>query len=358
MREGISFLVGNGFNKLLANLVSEETISKRLEEISVLYNKFSKLFDEIMEEYNLKTKEEAIELFYNALAVVNLVITNSLTPKENWKICLDEMKKELDEEVTARIYSVIDEFISDETNGFYGELRKEFKSYGFFVDRESVKQNKDRLFIFTTNYDGCVDIFFRFNDSDGFLFNDLFNRSACPEYTEDYVCFDESITPEAPLLFHLHGSYKFFIRQEGFRYVTIKLGNYESLDFRNLIPVIIYNAPKMKEELIRRFQVLDTYFNFFKENLRENTRKLVIIGQSLSSDPHILDAISWSYHNIDEIVIMDVDDQLEKVKNRILKQVKQKLKKDDILDKFKLINTKELNDISKFYGMLEDLIVN
>jgi hypothetical protein len=357
MRGGVSILVGNGFNKLLANMISSDSISNRLNEIAVLYNKFSELFEEIKNEYSLRSEEEAIELFYNALTIVNLVINNSLNPQENWKVCLNEIKQELDREVMDKIYSVIDEFISDETTGFYGNLRKELKKYGFFINRESIKQNKDRLFIFTTNYDGSVDIFFRFNDKDGFIFNDLFNRRACPEYTEEYVCFDNSITPEPPLLFHIHGSYKFFIKQQGFRYVTIKLSDYNSSDYRNLIPVIIYNAPNMKQELIKKFEVLSTYFSFFKKNLQENTEKLIIIGQSLLSDPHILDAISQSYLSLDEIVIMDIDDQLEKVKDRIYKRVIQKFGENNLLDKFRLINTREIRDISEFYDILEKLIV-
>lgn len=358
MQGGVSILVGNGFNRLLANMIPSGSISERLNEIAVLYNRFSELFEEIKNEYGLKSEEEAIELFYNALTVVNLVINNSLTPRESWKVCLDEIKQELDREVMDRIYSVIDEFVSDETTGFYGNLRKTLKMYGYFVDREPIKQNKNRLFIFTTNYDGCVDIFFRFNDEKGFQFNDLFNRKACPEYTEDYVCFDDSETPEPPLLFHLHGSYKFFIKQQGFRYVTIKLSDYSSLNYRNLIPVIIYNAPNMKQELIRKFDVLSTYFAFFKKNLKENTKRLIIIGQSLLSDPHILDAISRSYPNLDEIVIMDIDDQLEIVKNRIYEKVIQRFKRNDISDKFRLINTRKIEDMSKFYGILEELIVH
>jgi len=357
MEKGVSILIGNGFNRLLANLISLDSISERLSEIAVLYNRFSELFEEIRNEYSLRSEEEAIELFYNALAIVNLVVNNSLTPRESWKVCLDEIKQELDREVMDRIYSVIDEFVSDETTGFYGNLRKELKVYGYFIDREPIKQNKEKLFIFTTNYDGCVDIFFRFNDEDGFQFNDLFNRRSCPEYTEEYVCFDDSETPEPPLLFHLHGSYKFFIKQQGFRYVTIKLSDYSSLNYRNLIPVIIYNAPNMKQELIRKFEVLSTYFGFFKKNLKENTKRLIIIGQSLLSDPHILDAISRSYSNLDEVVIMDIDDQLEIVKNRIYERVIQRSKGNDVLDKFRLINTRKIKNIPEFYDTLEKLIV-
>ena len=81
MRDNIAFLVGNGFNRLLAGLVDDVKVSKRLQEVSVLYNRFSEMFKDIMERYNLNSQEEAIELFYNALSIIQTTINSSLTPK-------------------------------------------------------------------------------------------------------------------------------------------------------------------------------------------------------------------------------------------------------------------------------------
>jgi len=358
MRNNIAFLVGNGFNRLLANVIGDIEVSRRLQEISVLYNRFSEMFKDIMEKYNLKSQEEAIELFYDALGIIQTTIDGSLTPKENWRNCLEEMKTELEREITDKIYEVIENFIEDETSGFYGNLTRIIAEHGFYLCTETANKNKNRFLIFTTNYDGCVDIFFQFDRSiKNFSFEDLFRGSGCPGYPGQYVCFDDTVSPSPPLLFHLHGSYKYFQKREIFgRYITIKLSRegYRILNIRELIPVIIYNAPSFKEKLIEKFQLLRIYFRSFKDNLQKTVRKLVVIGQSLISDPHILTVIAESYFGLEEVVIMDINPF--PVKDRIVKKIKELRKNDDIPDNFRLISTGEINTISRLYDVLNEHI--
>ncbi|WP_421077518.1 hypothetical protein Mjas_07345 [Methanothermococcus sp. Ax23] len=190
---------------------------------------------------------------------------------------------------------------------------------------------------YTTNYDGILDIMLMRNNgrylSDGF---EAYNKveikfdsedawNACKFNLSNFLKSHKNDN----IIAHLHGSYKFINTKSGKtrKLIKTKDGNHPI----GYYPVIVYNSPILKYDLIEQIDVLKWYFLHFRLSLGECS-KLVIWGNSLRTDPHIVDAICQNFDKEKPLYIIDINPKsvIERLQNTC---------KNKGFDKFKNIKT-------------------
>ncbi|ADC69546.1 hypothetical protein MFS40622_0864 [Methanocaldococcus sp. FS406-22] len=123
------------------------------------------------------------------------------------------------------------------------------------------------------------------------------------------------------MILHIHGSYKFIRLYEKTVKMTQEYARqqYENGNFEVDFPVIIYNNPKIKQKIIERNDVLSKYFEYFKDSLK-HCSKFVIWGNSLRTDPHIVEAICQNFDKGKPLYIIDINP------DPVIKQLQNKCK--------------------------------
>ncbi|GEM_PF-4505671 len=316
-------LLGNGFNNSLQNFIEDERLREDIQQVIELWHALDERLGENFSESDLERVYEAFDV---------LRMLKFFEKNEVYKSCFNELQNAVDSELANTIWDIVEGFVNLETNGFYIRLADYLNRslFRIFLPFQAVNNNK--VCIYTTNYDGIAEIVLAYDPNE----EDERRRIKLPDMFgwchEKYNCFSQSNfirDYEEPKLLHLHGSYKFYY----YNRLSIKLKRSYINEFKQFEePIIILNAPRLKERQIMRYPVLDAYFSSFQFDLKRYN-KLVIWGQSLRSDPHILETIKKSLGEKKkevekkkdrfefEIVIINLEDELE----NIVRSIKQKL---------------------------------
>ena len=354
MGDNIVWLIGNGFNKSVENTLENTELKLSIKNHIKLWDKFERIFGDIRKSLSNDkniSDEEVIEQIFKLFDIFsslgNPMSSNNYAERINY--CINLLKENINKTVASKIFEVILDFMKAETDGVYGELNRS----GINSDLGKLL-NKNTNFFFTTNYDGIGEMVFGIDSDDKRISKDhriadFFNN--CPMSQDSYLCYymRHNLKDARGCYLHLHGSYRYFLKQ-GTGPIKLKKEFIEKIVQDNKLlngftPIIIFNAPNTKLHFIEANSLLSNYFNLFKEALYKN-HKLVIWGQSLKSDPHILKLITDNYDRLEKILILDP--QGEKIKERI----SIKLQQPD-LEKFHIINPKE-QSISKLVEQVLD----
>lgn len=338
-------LTGNGFNFMINSFIENNkgALSRELKipiekidelisdisEITSLWQEFDELFEELIKTYPEMTHEELIRMinmvleFFNGSESIERLVPNCSS-------AISYLKDGLESVLVEKIINICEKFKTFEAKDNYKILNKIFPDFGKSF-RDIMKGICSDVLYITTNYDGIKDTLLAENYdfiADGFGMGS--NGSLV--LTENNLGYNE-------LCLHLHGSYKF---QKEF-YETIKLrGTTE-----NKNPLMIFNQPELKEKQINSDNVLREYFFKFKNRLRSG-EKLIIIGNSLRNEPHIISAIN-KFFNKEGNTVYIYDACPESVEG-ILKE-----KISTPLFDIRLINTKEFSSSTDFINSLKEI---
>ncbi|GAA4494887.1 hypothetical protein GCM10023172_05760 [Hymenobacter ginsengisoli] len=294
----IAFIVGNGFNYLVEDIIrkiptrdltAKQILTKRetadsIRAITALWKKFDdafKAFHEHFAEKGIKiSDEDLIRLIYT---VINLFSSmdgfEKILPKED----IAKLNTVFSGFLLNKIREIAKEFQEHENSAAYGRVRTYFPNLTTELEQMIRDKNLSKVSIFTTNYDGILDTLTTWPRG-GFMFSDGFAKSGplstlemVPEYTHGNKL----------ILAHLHGSYKFS---------KIYGRTYKKRDgFDNEEPVMVFNNPKMKEEIVRNDNVLSEYFDLLGTCLSKYDN-LVILGNSMEAEPHIKKLIARNFN--------------------------------------------------------------
>jgi NAD-dependent SIR2 family protein deacetylase len=313
----VVMIVGNGFNQLVKNVVESSieisnegagicviqprhdvglslqsdivTIGKKPKSNSDLVKEIEDLsnlwleFDEVLKEIkgDKLNDEEAISYVTSMIAFLsNERIFKKIFSEEQ----IIQAKFLLETVLYEKLIKICEKFRTQHNEGFHKDMKKEFSSFGskFNAFLNAKKQNKTS--IYTTNYDGILDTIST-GSPYGYITEDGFRDR---EFKEDTI-------NDAPyFLAHLHGSY-LFEKDCG---ITKKKGN----ACKNNYPVMVFGSPKLKESVIKNDNVLNAYFQKLKSDLKTCDR-LIILGNSMNSEPHIIDAIEKHFNKKGNIFI-------------------------------------------------------
>lgn len=285
----VAFLVGNGFNYMVENIIRKhvtghETPAQLIEKrstadsiisITSLWRKFDDVFQELTQQFEERgvriSHEELIRMIY---AVINLFSSMSgfeqiLGPED-----LTRLKTVFDSFLLNKIREIAREFQEHQKSEAYGKIRGYFPTLPGSVEDMIRGRSLGKVRIFTTNYDGVLDTIFTKRPY-GFMFSDGFVNSQA--YADLLELEPAYVTGNDLILAHIHGSYR-FTKRYGRTYKTK-----ENADNRE--PVMVFNNPNMKEEIVKGDNVLSEYYKAFELTLSK-AEKLVILGNSMEAEPH------------------------------------------------------------------------
>lgn len=290
-------IVGNGFIHHLKSIVQLEignysddaipghlnTLASELNEVTELFSQFEKLESEFRD--LLKVEGRSVESVYQ---LVDDILTWYQTRSAHGELssqledCLNHINRIGEQLINEKIQPITKGFEDQETKGVYANLTHFTGNKVGDRIQKKLNEKSDKLGVFTTNYDGFLEQVLRTSDSSnfGFLLKDGFAGSADRPKTlyDDYFCKKRFIG-------HLHSSYKYGWNGENWEKHSVR----NSGSNRN--PLIVYMNPKQKLGFIKRNEILRRYWNHFEFWLKESD-EVAIYGNSLSSDPHILNALS------------------------------------------------------------------
>lgn len=291
------------------------------------------------------TKGESIILIYGVLKYFVIML--------NIKAC-KSVSELYSHGIDIRTKDVGLEFLNMEKNGEYRRFCKFFDENGSFGEslRSLIPENSN-LHIYTTNYDGLLN--YLFVDNGNYILNDGFSNhyGYLKEEYRDYYSKREpywflyyyKVSSTKNLCIPLHGTHKFVLKDGK----TYKIKKDIPKDTSKLKPVMVFGNPDKKLELINDDFVLKHYFEIFKESL-QNCSKLVIFGNSLKSDPHIVEAILTNFDEKKELIIVDYDESCcNSVKDRLNQNIRYNIK-------FK--ETENIKTTDKLLDLFEELIKN
>lgn len=311
----ISFIIGNGFNYLINDIVrnypvspfspwpsnirsTKDSIISEIGKITSLWKKFDELFEELKEKNPQYDAEELIRMIYSVIDFLSNIDTfqKILSPT-----LINEIKKSFEFLLIDRIRDIAKEFSYHESSQGYKDLKKLFPNFGKDFEEILKKYSVNQCDYFTTNYDGILDTLLTLPDYK-YLANDGFQRSSMPDY---YELNDLSLRSSKIRGLHIHGSYKF----EKLQGDTYKIGK----SIENSEPVMIFNNPQFKGDLVRKDTVLNQYFYTLSNSLR-NSDKLIIFGNSMKNEPHIKKAINSFFTGVDKklFICSDKPDAVKK----------------------------------------------
>jgi len=355
-------LLGNGFNysvlSFLRNKNANEDLIQFTKEICYLWNRFDDIFREIQANFSFSTSEECIEFIYYFLDLIRTIRPPSNVRARNFIDCLNVIRNFIENSVLYSLYDIIIRFMRLETEDFYTRIAR------FLVEQNSILEDLIKnlsINIFTTNYDGIGEIVFCYNPQrrprEKIQCPDLFSKSAClmDGNIYRYVCFDPLVKHENCLL-HLHGSYKFFVHDNR----SIKFIRDGCLWFKQQVetgvhmweeytPIIVYNAPSLKRKIISRFDILSVYFQIFLDSL-EKSEYLIIWGQSLRNDPHILNELQRFLRRFRKIIVIDVNH--ESVINTLFSEIDYRVKEDIIVK----INPESFDSLRDIFIQIQQIM--
>lgn len=309
-----SILVGNGFLFHLEHLVSNyEYDSNLVNDIISTRNLFWR-FKNLENDLNdILSRNDSIE---NILSLLNDLFFwyHKLDSFPISQECYNELRDNVKKIIDDNIVPIIQEFERSEKTHTYSKLWSLVKQ---FKIGESLTNHQDEIGVFTTNYDGYIDQILRKGDFDendklkGFVLKDGF--AGGDNYHK--TLYKPHIN-HSKIIHHLHSSYKFGWNNG----VIIKTPSNQS----NTDPLVILSDPNQKLTNIRMNSVLSTYWENFIYWIN-SSEELVIYGNSLQSDPHIVDVIIRYSTNIKTIYVIEKDlNGFDEVKSR-LNEVEDKL---------------------------------
>ncbi|MBG0769531.1 hypothetical protein [Methanococcus maripaludis] len=383
MGENICFIIGNGFNHLIKEIcrnkveyykdnkiphhldrklgeerpigikIRKVDNKKELNNFLINFEKLINLWDEperpfsdlvynlnlLLKDHNLTT-EQIIGIINKTSEFIENKLSNESSVK-NFHV------KDLSLKINSiLIYDALkncsDRFQDYENNGNYTILRELFRDEkGYFGKCFDELIKNENIHIYSTNYDGIIHSILSYYvetkstlnyfGADGFINGDF----------QTWV-----LQRNRNLLLLLHGSYRFMLNEESNINKPTTYGY--DLSEKNH-PIMVYNDPCLKMDVIRNYYVLNYYFEIFKESL-QNCSKLIIFGNSLKSDPHIVKAISNNFDKEKELIIVDYDEDCCKSVENILKEHCQ--------FKIKFEQTKEIHTTEELLNLFEELIKN
>lgn len=317
-----TFIVGNGFVHHLLELVQKDidkvtrpnkpsdflvTLAKELKEVSLLFSKFEDIEKEFEQILGVKKPSESVLNVIDSIMYWyrNVGIKSEYDTLYN---CSNQFIQIATRIIEEKIKPIVIQFENQEINGVYGELTKWVGSYKIGDKIDSYLTNGGhQIGVFTTNYDGFLEQLTRIDGSanNGFLLNDGFAGSKT---------LPKTLYPplkQERFLGHLHSSYKFGWNGEDWEKFDTSESN------RNPDPLILYMNPTKKLEFIQRNWLLAAYWNHFLDWIKKSD-EIVIYGNSLAFDPHIVDALKQSNSSC---VIYIVDKQFDAIKNRLPKKL-------------------------------------
>ncbi|UHG93304.1 SIR2 family protein [Spirosoma oryzicola] len=294
----IAFIIGNGFNFLVRDIVlafptnllptnlktSKDDLANAISAITSLWRRFEELFYELKDKNPRLNDEELIRMIYSVIDFFSSIEAfQKALPHET----IESIKEVFDFLLIDRIRDIAEEFRQHENSEGYKDLKRLFPFFGDHFKSILERNNIKDCDFFTTNYDGILDTLLTRSTRDlGYLTVDGFgNNKDYPLYLRLY---DDTLQNNHIRCIHLHGSYR-FEKKNG---ETLKTRNDNNK--ANSDPVIIFNNPLFKEQLIRRDPVLNHYYNFMSSSLEE-ADKLIIIGNSMQNEPHLKSLIQRKF---------------------------------------------------------------
>lgn len=307
-----SILVGNGFlfhlEHLVRNYGYDSNLIDEIKDAQNLFGKFIEIENDLKKILQTDNSIENIlsrldDLFYWYHKSVSIPISSD---------CYNELNQRIKEIIDDKIVPIVRSFENHEKQGTYGKIWKEVEEYSI---GESIEKSTDEIGVFTTNYDGYIDQILRKSspstDESGFVFKDGFagNKS------HPLRLFDLNLKSKK-IIHHIHSSYKFGW-SDG-EVIKVRSGEHNS------DPHVLFSDSNKKLIHIRMNYVLSTYWENFIYWIN-SSEELVIYGNSLQSDPHIVDVIIRYSTKIKTIYVIEKDlNGFDKVKSR-LKEVENKL---------------------------------
>ncbi|RTQ48516.1 hypothetical protein EJV47_16220 [Hymenobacter gummosus] len=302
------FLVGNGFNYLVANIIKSHDgtgLSKRvvdakdacinnIEFLTRLWERFDEAFAELKKEAKGLNEEELIGLVQcviNFLSCLEGLVEN---------VDISQIQKLLgtlfDKFLVQKVIEIAQDFRRHENIEEYKHIKQYFKIIPYEIE-SFIKSNPQCLFnLYTTNYDGILETVFakeRREGVSGFLGEDGFIRKISENPVR--LALDRTRLENQKIKFlHLHGSYKF---AKNFGMTCKILGNTQ-----NNNPVMVFNRPEHKGNLVRGDDVLNTYFEKLRRDL-STCDKFIILGNSMRNEPHIKELLRDSIRSEATIVV-------------------------------------------------------
>lgn len=293
-------LIGNGFNYMIEswiNNLSEDFISnkigeskseiiQKINEITKLWQKFNDIFEEIRHKNPKLNDEELIRIIYS---VIDLFSTMSGLEKIMGQQKLLQLKSLFDSLLLDKIKDIALEFKNHHESVGYKNIKKLFPDFGKNFNKIITENKVDYLHIYTTNYDGILDTLLT-DEPRGFIFHDGFGSISSNRFLGFYdynINFTKTIC-------HIHGSYLY---EKNFG-VTYKLKE----NLQNIDPVMIFNNPDFKEDIIKKDTVLLEYYKLLENDLK-NADQLIIFGNSMVNEPHLKNIIK-KYGNRKKLEIL------------------------------------------------------
>ena len=308
------WLLGNGFNFAVNSFLSDDSISDDIKQIIRLWDTFTELFQDIRSKLGCSSDEEAIQYIYAAIDIIKSIKSwNKINTTNDFLKCIELIEIFIRNNIDQALYNIILRFIKSECNGTY----KKLVSYLYKNDPRvwEILDETNSVF-FTTNYDGIGEMILSYDpysEPHKIKYSDFFSYETCltKEYGK-FVCFNASM--EASNFFlHLHGSYKFFehtsqlikLTHQGCEELLELYNNGNIQILQEYAPIIVFNAPKLKRNIIATNVILHFYFQLFRKELAGyNDNVLIIWGQSLRNDPHLVDVILKNLDSLYKIVVI------------------------------------------------------
>ncbi|HKK63606.1 MAG TPA: SIR2 family protein [Bacteroidales bacterium] len=315
----LAMIVGNGFNYLVSDLIRNyenqrtsneeelQEIAKSIDGITRLWERFDDVFRDLREKSNGLNDEEVIRMIYTVLDFFSSIEGfKQILQQED----IESLKNIFDGFLLNKIREISNELTKHQDNAGYSELKRLFPNFGHNFFNLIEEKEVEKLHIYSTNYDGILDTLLTDDKRGGFVTRDGFSRGAGPENI--FLDLVPEYIDEKYLLAHLHGSYK-FKKHYG---KTLKLRNNDFNDS----PVMIFNNPDTKQDLILDDNVLRHYYNQLSEDL-EKYDKLVIFGNSMKTEPHIKELINKYFNDKGKCIVVvsphpeEIADELEHIFN-------------------------------------------
>jgi NAD-dependent SIR2 family protein deacetylase len=302
------FLIGNGFNNIIANLVrnapnsnlpdnikdTQEATADNIIQITKLWEKFDKDFDELAKETGQNNQEELIETIY---AVINFFSSLERFSSVIGPERIEELKGLFGNFIVDKIVDIAKDFREHENLQQYKNLKWYFPILPMAVS--ALLEDKDRkINIYTTNYDGVIDTILskpydRTTQTSGFQGGDGFTRrNPFNALLLNFV--SEHMDDKQMLIMHMHGSYK-FTKYAG---MTNKIKGVQE----NNQPVMVFNRKKVKGRIVKSDNVLSAYFERLRNDVKE-AQRFVILGNSMITELHIKEMLKANLSPSTEVVV-------------------------------------------------------
>ncbi|MGI4970943.1 MAG: SIR2 family protein [Janthinobacterium lividum] len=259
-----------------------------------LWERFDEAFDELKRETKGLGDEELIGIIQ---CVINFFsCLEGLTDNVDIAQIQGLITQLFDKFLVQKVIDIASDFRHHENIADYKGIKQYFRELPKEIDR-FINENPELKFnVYTTNYDGILETVFakaRPQGGSGFFAEDGFIRKISEN--SPFIALDRTRLENSKMKFlHLHGSYK-FAKVFG---MTCKISGPE----KNKNPVMVFNRPTQKGNLVRGDDVLNTYFEKLRRDL-STCDKFIILGNSMKNEPHIKELLSNSIRPEATIVV-------------------------------------------------------